>query len=372
MKRVQNGLLDFILSESDNQEDFNDLEKLFNNLKIQSNIHKLKSTLCIIAKISNNHHRFPNFFEKIELIINLLSKDMTQYLSNYEIFHIFKGNKRILLFLFESKIISFDEQVFNKIMSAKYVKFNYHQYFSPEITEFVSNVEISKKHQEILMDIPNKFTSDFYENRKKGENENLICQLIRKDDIEQFIIKYNENCFKLDALIENSIFETNKYLMERLPNIFEYSAFYGAIQILKYLLYNNIEIPINILLYAIHSNNPEVICLFEEKEEEDRYNRMFLFEKCFKESIKCHHNDLANHYLDDLEEDNLDYVSDSLFNYYNFDFMKSRFIKESKLLLLCKKDYYYFIANLLSKEDIDLNQIIRDIEDGIKQLITFM
>ena len=55
---------------------------------------------------------------------------------------------------------------------------------------------------------------------------------------------------------------------------------------------NNVKLTSSLWIYAIHSRNAELIHLLEENgiESEDK-----TFEECLKESIKCHHNDIANY-----------------------------------------------------------------------------
>ena len=58
---------------------------------------------------------------------------------------------------------------------------NYKFYFRPEIEEILNKDAKSTE-------LPNKF----YENRKIGENESELCELIRKDLIKEFIIFVNQ------------------------------------------------------------------------------------------------------------------------------------------------------------------------------------
>ena len=66
------------------------------------------------------------------------------------------------------------------------------------------------------------------------------------------------------------------------PTLIEYAALYGAIQFFQYLKYNNIDILPSSFLYAIHSQNAEMIHIIEE-------NVIYPmnYEICLSESIKC-------------------------------------------------------------------------------------
>ena len=140
----------------------------------------MTSLFHLITKISNNHYRFPYFFEKIQKILLDLKDSIIKNYTNYEIFHIFKSNKRLLLFLIEEKILKIDEKIVafisNKlsfknmsfehveIKINKYKDYNYFEYFAPEIKPFLQDLEVN---------IPENFD----ELRKLGENEFEKIQL---------------------------------------------------------------------------------------------------------------------------------------------------------------------------------------------------
>lgn len=120
--------------------------------------------------------------------------------SNLEIFHIFKSNKRILLFLIEEKMMIIDEQIFKIITLPKYQNLHYPQFFSPELESFTKN----------SMD---KLPLTFFEDRKNGENDNYVCKLIQKDSVQEFIAFVNRNNFSLKSTIKPSIFDTNPFFI---------------------------------------------------------------------------------------------------------------------------------------------------------------
>lgn len=73
---------------------------------------------------------------------------------------------------------------------------------------------------------------------------------------------------------------------------------FESIQILKFLLHNEIELKPSSWPYAIHSQNPEIIQILEieEKKLEDDQS----YKQCFIESIKCHHNDFALYFENNI------------------------------------------------------------------------
>ena len=64
MKTIQNKILEFIDQGQDVEEHYQNLINLFQDLQIRSNKYRLKTILYILSNISNNHHRYPDFFFK--------------------------------------------------------------------------------------------------------------------------------------------------------------------------------------------------------------------------------------------------------------------------------------------------------------------
>ena len=365
MKEIQEELLNYLetpIQEVDFEE-YQGLKYKLDNIIIQNNQHKLKSLLYLISKISDNHHRETSFFSKIEQILQLFKDDILRYFSNSSIFNIFKNNKRILLILIEKNIMYMDEYIVKKIIDDKFIKSNYPQYFAPEIKPFVNEKWFPKYEPynqklkcnswvQIIKE--EKLPDSFYENRKKGENDDYICQLIREDSIDDFIIYVTKNPNSLGLIIKSSIYETNNFLIRnKESSLIEYAVFYGSIQILNYLIINNGELTSSLWKYAIHGKNNDIIHLLEE----NHINPPKDYDELYRESIKCHHIDIANYFQNNFlnlnENINNNILIDNL-KYYNFAFIQYNNIKESLFCHLCKYDYYLiticFIENIKETE----------------------
>ena len=136
----------------------------------------------------------------------------------------------------------------------------------------------------------------------------------------------NRNCISNNAKINSSIYETNSFLIKNQiesednngVSLIEYAAFFGSIQIIKYLQLQGVELTSSLWIYAIHSQNAELIHFLEDCDVEPSVS----YEECFKESIKCNHNDFANYIQNNLMD--LQKVSD--FN----------------LISICRKYHNYF------------------------------
>lgn len=70
--------------------------------------------------ISNNHHRVASFYTKILNILQIYKDQIMQMFSNEDMFNFFKGNKRIILYLIEEKIMNIDENIAQKMIAEKF------------------------------------------------------------------------------------------------------------------------------------------------------------------------------------------------------------------------------------------------------------
>lgn len=352
MKELQSIILDLL--------DCDDIERIDDELnhisslclQFQQDRHKLKSILYLIDKIAKNHHRCSNFNDKIFQVLLLFKTQIKQTFSNDEIFEIFKSNNRILLFLIEEGLFHIDESIALK-MTNKSSKYKFSEYFWPELKTF-----IEKTTDEIVPEIPD----DFDEKRRIGENDSYICKLIREDLIDDFVAFVNQSNSNLEAVIDISPYETNRFLMKKRPTLIEYAAFFGSIQILKYLFMNRVKLTASLWLYAIHGSNAEIIHFLEEQKvrPNDR-----TYNECIKESIKCHHNDIAAYFNDYISNDFDLWVSQQYFNgnikqysfhYYNYAFFPNDINEKNNFYYACNYDYYDIVEYFVNENNIDINE----------------
>jgi len=93
-------------------------------------------------------------------------------------------------------------------------------------------------------------------------------------------------------------------------------------------------------LYAIHGNNPDIIHLLEENLTNPTNGK---YEYYFLESIKCHHNDIANYFQDNYIQNQEKILNDTviqILKFYNFAFISNESISRSSFFDICKYDYY--------------------------------
>ena len=376
MKDAEDKILEFLEEETDFEEKFIILENNLNDTKIRSDPYELLSLLHLVLKIGNNHFRTTNFFDKIERILQYFKEDIKKYYPNSELFNIFKSNKRILLFLIEQKILIFNDYIVKKItMTEKYINSSYPQYFQPEIQPFIDEDWFQKNNcklpykkwiKEIKRDLP----ENFYEKRKRGENDSTICEFIQNDLIKEFVIYINKFNISPDTFIQPSIYETNSFLIKKQIktsddqfffkkdgiSLIEYAAFFGSIQIFKYLRINGAKLTPSLWYFGIHGKNGEILHILEEDHIEiDDLS----YKQLFYESIKCHHYEFADYFMNNFIQ-NKEESSEVLFNrclkYYNFAFLKNELIGESSFCSLCKYDYCTLVDYLLKSKGIDIDK----------------
>ena len=352
MKKIQKRILNYIDQKDDSEDDLPNIKKILDNSKFLENKHDFIIILYFIINVSNNHHRGPNFFHKIENILSQLKSCINNFFSNSEIFYIFESNKRVLLFLFEEKIISIDQHIYDEIKKRD----SYEEYFQPEIQDF-SN-DLNKKETE----------TDFALKRKAGENDDYICKLIRNDSVEEFISHMQRTNFPINGRIPNSIFETNFYINCKyyLPSLIEYAAFFGSLQIFQYLKMQGAKLEKEIWYSAVHSNNPELIHLLEENHvkfpKEMWTSKDIMYVWPIKESIRCYHNDIAKYILnayssDGNKRDEMEKIISVSIENYNFAFIEETidFDISYSFYYFCTCNYYS-IVDFLVEKGIDVNK----------------
>lgn len=392
MKSIHETLLNYIDHEGPSEDNFENLKIIFEDPHTQENKYALISIFHLITKISTNHYRGSSFFDKIDKILKYLEYPMKKYFSQREIFNIFKSNKRILLFLVEESIITFDRYIVSKITKEyKYVKAFYPQFFQPELQPFINEKWFPtrktvffalKDDYEYLNAIRKDLPDNFYENRKRGENHNYICELIRRDAVEEFVAYVTKTNYSLDATIEESIYETHSFLINKQKSknvakifvplrpkkydnskemtLIKYAAFFGSIQIFRFLKNNGISLTSFIWPYVIHSNNADIFHILEECHVQPEYSEDGnTFNQYYIEAIKCHHNDFAKYIKEtySLFANAKKYFL-NMIKYHNYDLIDFDSFDKSMFFYFCRYGYTSIVSEFLKSKDIDVNILI--------------
>ena len=348
-KELQKNILKFIENENESEDDFINLLKITDLQQIMENKNELFIFLRLLTKVGENHHRNSKFFNNIEKIILHIGQNIKQTFSNIEIYDIFKRNKSFLLFLINQDILAIDSCIYNELIYNSKSD-SYCHFFLPELKPYFKEKKYKIIENQLCEDDSEIFTN-FDEKRQIGENDSYICDLIRKDSIEEFVSFVNRANYRLSSQIKTSIFETNLFLLKhKETTLIEYAAFFGSIQIIQYLKLNNVELKPSLWLYAIHSKNAEIIHFLEENHVEPSDS---LFKECIKESIKCHHTEITEYIITNFIDENN--YNENIFNYsfryYNYMFFPNEFDNQSVIFNLCEYNYVELVKFFLENEN---------------------
>ena len=298
-KEIYEYLYLFIKEENEEEEEEEEnYQRLLENIKkqsIQESKEELVLFLRLLLNIFNHHHRYPSFSTKFFKILDFLSETIKQIFTNIEIFELLKSNRMIILHLIDKGILRIDEPITNKILQlSQGSEWSYKYFFYPEIKPYISEGErlkIENFLEERNFNILDTFDL-FDQNRHRGENDSMISSFIRSDSVSELDTYLNKTNLPLSSQIRDSIFESNSILNEKPHTLIEYGAFYGSIQVVKYLWLKHVELSPSLWIYGIHSNNAELIHFLEENHVEPPKGN---YQECLLQSIECHHNEISEY-----------------------------------------------------------------------------
>lgn len=343
-RKLQTTLLDFIDDLDNSTENYKKLMEIIENQQIRQNKKELLQFLLLLSNITNYHHRNSNFIQSIEQIITSLSKEIKDNFED-ELYERYQDNKLFLYLLSKTKLLTFNQNISRQIDKKDA---NFRDYFSLEIGPFLNRSIYTPK--------------DIDELRSTGENRSNISKLIRTDSVEEFIQLINKNSISVNDKIAHSNFETNPLLYSKEPKLIQYAAFFGSIQIFKYLQLSGAELDPDLWIYVVHSKSGELIHLLEEIGI-DPPNKSY--ESCLEEAIKCHHNDIANYILAnllnkkvvnyDLRKNITQNPVNYGFLYHNYEYIPPDFGENNHIYYAIKYGYYTVVDLLLKNDYFDLN-----------------
>ena len=356
MQCIQKSILDYIETEENIDENYEKLIYFFNDQNIFEGPHIFKEIITLILNVSNNHHRTETFFAKIDRIILFFKDAILKNFSNYEIFTIFRKNYRILLFMLKENILKIDISVFSKLKNKTYRKAYYPNYFIPEFRELLAEKDKIKSKRQIPDPSKQNIgrnSEEFERKREIAENDDQICEIIRKDSVEDFISYISNSSYSLTSTVGSSIFETNAFLINKNPTLIEYAAFYGSLKIFNYLIENEIELTPSLWLFAVHGQKMELLHILENNKimpEDMSYKNSLL------ESIACHHIEMTEYIMKKVQRIDKKAIIEESVRYNNYEYFPVEMIVNPDIFYeLCKYDYISIVEFFL-KEKIDFNQ----------------
>lgn len=322
MKELNGLLLVFFEEDKLDESTYTSIADIIMTQKIIENHSKFRMLLNLISVITTYHRIGIKFTEKFEKIFKILEPNINIF-SRTEIFRIFYRNERVLYFFYKIGFLTNDD--LKPIKGSRYLKAR------------------------------NRFTEFDKAEHTVGDNETPICSLIRQDLIDEFVPYLHQHNISPKHEIEKSFYEANPFLKDKTPTLIEYAAFYGSQKIFQYLKMNDAELTSSLWLYAVHSNNAQLIHLLEE-------NRIktYKYEDCINEAIKCHQNGIANYidnnYVIERKSDN-DLLFWS-FKYYNFEYFLEDLSVSTMFLFAFEFDYFDIVKLIIKSKDFDPNEKI--------------
>lgn len=264
-KAMQNLILTYF-NDSNESNEQNNLTQIFqevSRLNVCNSEILFDEFMHMLSQIASHHRHDNNFYEKMKKVINEYKNTIKNNYSNEEIFSIFVHNEPILIYLSQEEIFDIED-----------VKFLFF------------NNDYQKQYEYFFPDLPPEGND-----QELGENHNKICKIIRSDQKEEFVSYIEQNNLSFESYIPRSIFETNEFLLkQKVISLLQYSAFYGSIEILKYVKDQRPDL-INgsIWPFALYSGKKEIIEIIKELNTPPPKDD---FKSCLLNLIESHQNEL--------------------------------------------------------------------------------
>lgn len=176
------------------------------------------------------HSEFTNFFQ---------NKYATPHYLN-------EANKYFLLHFSNMDIVTLSKPKNDLVIT---------KYFSPELKYTFHHLITSEFKTDV----------EFFQLRQNGCNHFPILEFIRNDDFFGFQDFLSENGNALNLKIPASLFERFTLLNKQNVSLIEYSAFFKAIQIFKFLYLRLEKLPETLPIFAVAGGDPEIISLCQDK-----------------------------------------------------------------------------------------------------------
>ncbi|OHT15814.1 hypothetical protein TRFO_42289 [Tritrichomonas foetus] len=345
----------YLSEEEENQSEFEELLSFIDENNIMSNRNTLLAFSSYISHMSLVRSHMKNDIQKrvLKIIDTLFTKyHLNEHFEQITIFNVFNKNKNTLLYLHQHQKINI-VNLFSRLSYA--MKRKIVNYFLPEmkaakvdIDDYIKDNQYIKTHG--MKQVEKNKYSRYMKDRNGCHSEDPVAQLIRNDDIDEFIKYITNEGIEINSTIESSGFEINDDLNQSL-SLIEYASAFGSVKIFKYLLLNTTELSSSLLRYAIIGENSEIITLLEEKNFE--YDM-----ECLCIALKYHTK--LSYYTDKIPLE-IDLVPKYLQN-YNFDLLQNKykviFKKEiiAKAITTSIKEELISVLNFIFKQKtVDIN-----------------
>ena len=235
-------------------------ENNFDNIKDQILHSKFtltkESFRILIATIGIGFHTRPQQYESFVDLICSLKDLIKKFLTPHELYNVLRLEISNFFLL---ELISHQIMLFSDLFSIpRDDGDDFQQFFAPELIIY-NRAEYESKFKD--MDLQKHIKT-----RETGENESQIASIIMRDDINEFINYVSQTNIQYNSEIPDSIYEKCFYLTQKYKKItvIEYCAFFGSINIFKYLVSNKATETNNLGFYSIAGGCFEIVHLCEQ------------------------------------------------------------------------------------------------------------
>ncbi|OHT10451.1 hypothetical protein TRFO_20260 [Tritrichomonas foetus] len=218
-------------------------------------------------------------------LILYFKENIQKLIRKYELLHFFE-QKQMILFLVENNFVEFKD-----VSDELCEKESFFQYFFPEISrDKFFYYSLLKMYPENIPLFESTNIEEHIKLRKIGCNEDEIAKLIREDNCEAFSVYISEKNVGFNKRFRYSRYERFDFVNSEddMPSMIEYAAFFGSLNIFKFLWINDAYFDEYLTPYAIAGGNGEIIHLCEEK-------GLFFGKECLNVAIKFHRNELVEY-----------------------------------------------------------------------------
>ncbi|OHT03725.1 hypothetical protein TRFO_06557 [Tritrichomonas foetus] len=258
-------------------------------------------------------------FNLINDIILSYKEQIQNTFCSHEVYSIFFWNRYTLLKLFENRCIDLQTM-------KKYSDFYKFKYFLPEFRDLDPDFfEETTLLYQFIPDNSSLSDEDFKRKRELNHSDEKIAELIREDNVEEFIEYISQTNKSIDDKLTKSTFESNWFIFNN-PTLYEYAAFFQSMKIFKYLTVNHAKITSNLPLFAVAGGSYDIIHMLEDLKVE-------FDEDSLIKGIEYHRNEIVTYLHDTFSLEYTEKCLISSIKFYNFHFLIDFVHNNPKLII---------------------------------------
>lgn len=249
-----------------------------------------KEFMKLITTIQTALFTHYSYYDLYEKLIEQLFPYIKKFFTSDEIYYFSILNK-IKLFFYKNGLINIDT-IIHKAKAFRTVSFIFAYEIYQERREDFNYIFGSKESFLKEVNFPN-FES-FLEFRDKWTNNDPITISIREDDADKLREIISKNNLNYDLEIPYSLFEDISCFFKKksMPKMIDYAAFYGSVNVFKYLLMNDSKITEKTLEFAVYGGSYEIIHILESAK--------CPYSDALEASIRVHNNELYDYFINSV------------------------------------------------------------------------